>query len=237
MTFLASLVTQASLTLPEHAREALYCRGVTDSQASLYQVGYLNGLPDLDCPPDFLKWSQDGAKLRDVLVFPVTNVLGDVRGVQVRGVDRSGQGYTDYIPSLVEPAMFGLGQAAKALWATGQVWLVEGVYDLFPIQRHFEPTVATLTARVTKSTVRLLARLVNRIWLGYDMDAAGRQACTRFQRTYGSAFQVRVVSYPRVPLIGSDKFIKDPGDLWEVWGDDRVGTFVRSQLSLSPFEE
>ncbi len=222
-------VTACSQNVPERVREALYARGVTDEQIAHFSIGHLNQkLPTCDYPESFTKWCAVGDRLDDVLVLPLTNVLGDVRGIQLRHVARERAGYMDFIEVNDEAIFFGLGQAAPHLWSEQSVFLVEGGFDLFPIQRVFPGTVATLTARVTEPLLRLLRRLVTRVWLGYDMDDTGRRACDRYQKQLSGEFDARVVSYPRVHMVGSEKLTKDPGDLWETWGDGRFQEFVRS---------
>lgn len=228
MTWLDTLVEYAHANLGERELEALWMRGVSDEQIELFQIGYLDGkLPRLDGAEDFLEWCWKGKKLRDVHVFPLTNALGHIKGVQFRYVERERKGYMDFLAAEDEPVLFGLSQAMKAIWECGWVFLVEGVYDLVPIQRVFPNVVATLTDRVTRSFTRLLRRLVREIWLGYDMDDPGREACEKFVKYHDREFDVRVIQYPRVQALGGQGYIKDPGDLWEAWGDERFGVFLR----------
>lgn len=228
MTWLETLVEFAQANLGERELEALWMRGVSDEQIEQFRIGYLDGkLPRLDDAKAFLDWCWQGRKLQDVHVFPLTNSLGHVKGVQFRYVDRERKGYMDYMAAEDEPILFGLAQAMPAIWETGWVFLVEGVYDLAPIQRVFPNVVATLTDRVTRVFTRLLRRLVDEIWLGYDMDQPGREACERFVKFHGREFKTRVVQYPRIQALGGQGLIKDPGDLWEAWGDERFGVFLR----------
>jgi DNA primase len=236
VSWLEDFTIAATVDLPERVREALWARGTTDEQIAAFRVGHLRGvLPDMEYPASFLKWAalRDGDRIDDVFVFPLTNVLGEVRGVQFRHVERERAGYMDFIEVLDEAIGFGLGNAAPTMWTEKGAWLVEGAFDLFPIQRFFPGTVGTLTARVTDPFLRLLRRLVTRVWLGYDMDGAGRAACERFEKQYGNEFSVKTVKYPEVPMIGTTKRAKDPGDLWEVWGDEKFQTFIRSQVGSS----
>lgn len=240
MTWLDDLATAAQGGLNESVLDALSARGVSEAQVTSHGIGYLNGeLPDIDFPNTFLEWSGNGAKLRDVFVFPLTNALGAVRGVQFRYVDRARGGYMDFIDGKDEAILLGLAQAMPFIWETRSVYLVEGAFDLFPVQRVFPGTVATLTARVTEPMIRLLRRLVSRIWLGYDADDPGQKAAERFQKNHGHEFNVRIIRYPRIPMVGTDKLSKDPGDIWETWGDSRFQTYLRPLLgptNMEPFD-
>lgn len=215
--------------MTDRERSVLYGRGVTDEQIQLFQIGYINRrLPALQGADDFLDWSHRGSKLDDMFVLPLTTMLGAVKGFQFRHVERERRGYTDFFLTQDEPVLFGLSQAMPHIWAQESAFLVEGAFDLFPIQRHFPAVFPTMTAKVTTPVVRLLRRLVRRVWLGYDMDARGRKASFEFVREYGREFEARVVTYPKIFKVGSKELIKDPGDLWEAWGDTRVGEFIQS---------
>lgn len=238
MTWFEAMAAYAQANLTERVREELYGRGVTDEQISLYGLGYVNGsYPTEGVPSDFGPWCKDGEKLRDVIVLPLTTPTGAIRGFQFRQVDREKKGYQTYMPYKEEALLFGLGQAMPHVWATQSIWLVEGAFDLFPLQRHFPGIVATLTAKVPEPLVRVMRRLVRTVWVGYDADPTGKSATKQFEREFRSEFQVRPVYYPSVRAFGSDRPIKDPGELWEAWGDEQMGNFVRSLVgSVDPME-
>lgn len=219
MSWMQELTSYAASRINERVRDALLGRGVSDAQISAYQIGYLDKeLPDV-VPDEFRKWASD--KIDDVLLLPLTNSRSEVTGFQVRGVERGKSGYSDYLPDKREANVFGLGQAIEAIWRTRSVFLVEGAFDLFPIQRAYAPVVATLTARANPAFVKVLKRVVDRVWVGYDMDAAGRRGCSDFAREHGRDLKVYIVSYPEL------KKVKDPGDLWEAWGDSQLIPYVR----------
>ncbi len=230
--WLSELVSYASTRVNDRVREALWSRGVTDEQIQLFQIGYLNLdlPPQIEFPKNFLEWLYKGTKHDDVYVLPLTTTLGAVRGLQFRHVDRNRTGYSDFILDNGEAVLFGLHQAIPYIWRTRSVFLVEGGFDLFPVQRFCPQSLATLTARVIDPLGRILRRLVDHIWLGYDMDSTGRDAIGRFQAGHRDEYKsIRGVTYPRVPM-ADGKLCKDPSDLWEAWGDVRFGNFMKSVL-------
>lgn len=230
MAWLDDLVAFAQDRMTDRVREALYARGVSDEQIALYRIGHLQRtLPPLEGADDFLAWSGHGQKLNDVFVLPLTNALGAIKGVQFRYCDRDHAGYMDFMLDKSEPVLFGLAQAMPHVWDTGSIFLVEGVFDLFPVQRAFPGVVATLTARVTDEFTRFLRRCTSQIWLGYDNDETGRRATERFIKTRGSDFNVKPVLYPSVQM-PNGKRTKDPCDLWETWGEARTQHFFRCTL-------
>jgi DNA primase len=232
------LVQYANQNLTDSAREFLYGRGVTDEQIEKYQIGYVdNFVPPHANTEAFRVWSGGGSKLSNVLVFPLTNVLGEVKGFQFKPATRSVREYMDYFEGEVdEPVFFGLAQAMPKVWETKSVWLVEGIFDLFPIQRYFEAAFPTMTARVTDSLVRLMRRFVSKVWVGYDSDKKGRDAAWTFVKAHGKEFDAQIVNYPRLPIPGSDKVTKDPGDLWEIRGEQWMQSFVLSHLGTKEFD-
>lgn len=234
MSWLEDFTAVSERKLPDRARDALNARGVTDEQITLYRLGYIdNDLPELEYPTTFVEWAKTKAKLDDAFVLPLTNTLGEVKGFQFRHVERERSGYSDFITDKSEAVLFGLAQAVPHIWKTRSVFLVEGAFDLFPIQRFVPATVATLTARVVASLVRVLRRVADHVWVGYDMDEPGRKGCERFQRQHGADFiSVSTVAYPKVQRLDGKGLIKDPNELWESWGDSKLSDFLRSTIHL-----
>lgn len=210
--------------------EALWSRGVTDQQIQEFRIGYIGTLPALDLGKDFLNW-WNGSKLRDVYVFPLTNSLGQVKGLQFRHVEREAKGYTDYFIAKDEPAFFGFAQAMPHVWATQTICLVEGPYDLLPTQRVIPFAVPTMTAGVSSAFFRFLLRNVKEVWFGYDFDRTGREAVKKFQEEYGKEFRVKAPQFPRIRLANS-RAAKDLSDMWEALGDERFGVHVRSAFEM-----
>ncbi len=239
MAWLDDLVAFAEAQLDDRVREAYWSRGADDAQIQLYHLGYINGvLPEnVEFPPEFLKWSANGEKLVDSYVFPLTNAAGEVRGIQLRAVDRNVRGYMDYfLDDGIEPVFFGLGQAVQAMWRSGSIVLVEGAFDVFPIQRIAPYVVATLTAKVTAQFARLIRRFAKRVYLSYDQDTAGRLGTSKFIRAYGKDYdEVVDVEYPQVTTVDG-KVAKDPSEIWEAWGDERLGGHLRCLINTPESE-
>lgn len=204
----------------DREREALLVRGMSDLQIDLYRVGYsqdplpLPGLGHVD----------------DCWVFPLTNTLGQIRGVQVRPVVRSRKLYVDYLApgSDAEPALFGLGEAMAHCWDLGYCCLVEGVFDLPPIQRAAPATVATVKAGLTPGLARVLRRMGVTVYLGWDNDPAGLKARSDCRKNHPD-LTTKSIQYPKLAL-PDGKFTKDPGDLWELWGTKRMTEFVAQAI-------
>jgi DNA primase len=228
MAWFDDFVKHAHREIPDEVVESLNARGMSDEQIELFSVGYVDKkLPPVECPPDFLKWCHHGGKLEDSYCFPLTNILNEVRGFQFRPVCREKRGYLDYIAQTGEAALFGLGPAAPHIWSTGAVFLVEGVFDLCPVQRFYSSTVALMSTHITDSMLRNMRRLCHTVLMGLDNDATGRRATGEFLRKHGAEFKVTDLGskYPK-DTMPSGKPVKDYGDLWELWGDKKLGEFL-----------
>jgi len=227
-----TLVSHAHDCVNERVREALWARGAADSQIEAFRIGYVNReLPPAEYPKAFLDWSGNGAKLADSFLLPLTNTLGEVLGFQFRAVEREVSGYMDFFLNRAEPIFFGLGSAMESVWKTETVLLVEGGFDFFPVQRFVPHSFPTLTAKVSEPLLRTLKRLVRRLHIFYDADQTGRKAGDKFMKDHGGEFEaVRLIEYPRGVTLPNGKPIKDPGELWEAWGDDRFGSFLQAQM-------
>lgn len=229
MGYLDDIVAHAHGQLPDRVREVLWSRGVSDEQVDLFRIGWLPGrLPEVEVPDDFSAWwAGHQWRLTDTFVFPLTNSLGEIHGLQFRSVDEKRRGYLDYIASKEEPVFFGLAQAMPSVWTTESVWLVEGVFDLCPLQRHVANVVSTLHAGVSKQLWRLLRRLVRKINLAYDNDGTGMKVSYEIAREMGRHFEIKIIKFPKIPF--RDRFAKDPNEYWSVWGDAHLGGFLRAQ--------
>lgn len=237
--WLDDFVAACAGALDDRVRDSLYARGVTDAQIDLYRLGYVDRkLPELPYPPNFLTWCFGGEKLDDSIVLPLTNAQGEIKGLQFRHVEQEKKGYTDFIAEKGEAVLFGLGQAMPHVWGSHRILLVEGGFDLFPMQRYFPEATATLTAHLLDALVRVLRRLeVSDIWLAYDTDQTGRESTEKVKRNYGEQFNIRVLSMPQVKM-ADGKLSKDPSGLWETWGEEKFGSFVRPLIerAVSPME-
>jgi DNA primase len=230
--WISEFVSKCHAQLDERGQEALWERGASSVQIESFSIGYLGErLPEgIEYPADFLKWSRNGDRLVDSFVLPLTNWLGEIKGFQTRSVDREKSGYSDYFSTRAEPVLFGLGQAAPHIWEAESVLVVEGAFDLFPVQRFFPTALATITANIDAQFLRSLQRFVRRVLMFYDDDPMGRKSSYSFKKEYGSEFDVRLISYPSGVVRWDGKLVKDPGELWEVWGDDRLKAFLEGQV-------
>lgn len=230
--WLEDLIEFSHGQLDDRVRETLWGRGLSEDQIETFRIGWVGGsLPDhIEFPQDFRKKYCGTTLLDDSYVLPLTNPSGDILGVQFRSVDREQKGYSDYFVSRVGVPLLGLGKSIPYVWETGKICLVEGGFDMFPVQRVLPYTIPTLTARVTDDLARWLYRMVKTVILFYDNDSTGRMATSDFLKKYKSDFEIRVIEYPIGVKLMSGKSVKDPADLWEVWGDEKFSAYLKKQV-------
>lgn len=230
MSWLDDFAAIAHAQLGSQEREALWVRGVSDEQIDLFQLGYVNRTLPRGAPQEFAEWAWKGQRLDDSFVLPLTNVLGQVKGLQFRHVAKETRGYLTYYHERDESVYFGLGQAIPTIWETETAFVVEGGFDVFPLQRVFPNTFAALTLGTSESLARLIRRFAKQVWLAYDNDKDGRRAALEFQQLYRDEhLDPRIITWPRV-RVGTNKYTKDPNELWEVWGDSRFRECLLRQV-------
>jgi len=203
----------------------LRSRGVTDEQIRTFTLGL--GPKAVSMPPD----TDDGARfnkqyrgtLNGNVVLPLYNSSGTLRGIETRlWEERKYSQY--YLDGWKEDAVFlGLPHALASIWETGTVFLVEGAFDYFPVQRVFPNTLCPLTAKLTDTQTRFLHRYARNVVFLFDRDAKGIGYSTRVMEQYNHTgtdrFLVHQLAYPA----------KDPGALYEAWGPDRFSSYLRRQ--------
>jgi len=119
----------------------------------------------------------------------------------------------------------GLPQALEAIWATRAVFLVEGVFDFFVVQRVFPNTLCPLAARIMWTQHRFLERWCRYVVFMFDTDEKGRNftegAIERYNVSTRDGFMVHRMAYPA----------KDPSALYDQWGYPRFERFLQDQAS------
>jgi DNA primase len=113
------------------------------------------------------------------------------------------------------------------VWVSRRILLVEGGFDLFPLQRYFPEITASLTAHVSQSLVRVLQRVgVTDLWLGYDNDKTGQESAERVRKQYGKSFKLHFLRFPKIRTVYGGE-TKDPSDLWELFGEHEFGNRIQ----------
>ena len=124
--------------------------------------------------------------------------------------------------------LFGLDRAREMVASTGTLVVVEGYFDVIAThQAGFANVVATLGTALTPAHIEVIRRLVTRVMLVFDPDAAGVRAALRTVDLFGPLdLRVDVVSLP-----GG----KDPDRLIVEDGPDAFRAALEAGRSLLAF--
>ena len=120
-------------------------------------------------------------RFRDRLMFPISNVAGEVIGFGGRLIDGEGAKYLNSPQTACFDkgnTLFGLSQALPFIEQSAEVIVAEGYMDvLMSSQNGVSNIVATLGTATTEGHVaQLLALPIRRVVFCFDGDAAGRKA-------------------------------------------------------------
>jgi DNA primase len=124
-------------------------------------------------------------RLRDRLIFPITDIRGTVIGFGGRALEGDAKG-PKYLNSPETPLyqkgreLYGLHWARSAIRKEEAALVVEGYMDYVSLAaRGVENVVAALGTAMTPEQARLLVRYAGQVLLLYDSDAAGLRATFR----------------------------------------------------------
>ena len=141
-------------------------------------------------------------RFRDRLMCPVTVPGGSVTGFSGRLIaGDEGAKYMNSPESAVykkSRLLFGLEQARAGFRRAERAIIVEGNFDVIALhQAGFDETVAPLGTALTPEQAEQLRRLVDRVVLLYDGDAAGRAATLKgLQTLVGADLDVEIAEVP-----------------------------------------
>jgi len=172
------------------------------------------------------KYGPWGDMLVGRLVCPLYSPRGKLIGFEARSIER--KSLSEYLlpEASWNPVFLGLCTETMArIWAGGDVWIGEGLFDKFPMEwvvPEKDVVLATLRARLADRQLEFLRRFC-RGWvhLAYDRDAQGRKATFGWtdetgKRRWGAIDKLKRVRVPcrDVPYVGG----KDPGEIWDHGG-------------------
>ena len=219
----------ASCRLSEEQEGYVVGRGLTFNRvADLGVVGW-----DADAPDDFApdedfreRHGGRGQRLDGNLAFPLRSPTGELIGVEFRRWDRKQVSQHLLPPASWNPVFVGLTPSAmRRLWDGGDVWIVEGVFDMGAMENVVpsrDVVLGTLRARLSDAHVDFLRRFCRgKVFMVYDNDETGRKQTHGYvdeegKHRWGALRKLERVKLPcrDVPYTGG----KDPGQIWEQTG-------------------
>jgi DNA primase len=140
-------------------------------------------------------------RFRNRLMVPLIASGGAVVGFGARALGEDPPKYLNSPETAVyrkSAYLYGLDRARRAVTPEGEIVVVEGYFDTIALhQAGVENTVATSGTALTAEHARALRRIVPRVALTYDGDAAGREAAMRsIGLLLAEGLEVRIVEVP-----------------------------------------
>lgn len=218
MTSLQSWIQKALSQCQMSPKVEAYAMGRGASEESLSDLRVRTWTPYEEevCPdPGFARrYGAHGEGLTGFLVAPYYAPWGAVMGFEARRVDR--KVISDVRAPAAKrwcPIFLGLTpQAMRKIWEGSAVWLTEGLFDMFALQWVVNGVVlATVTANLSRSQTRFLARYMNnRVHIVYDRDKPGQEGSEKASYWLSRhGIDHEVVSY---------RGGTDPGEIWDKGG-------------------
>lgn len=205
-----------------------YLLGRGAKESTIRDEGIVTWFPLEKSSPDpsFEKWfGKYGERLAGFLICPMYSPRGEVIGFEARNTKQ--KIIRDYrLPEAAhQPFWLGTRRALPKLWEGGDVWIVEGLFDLCPLEwviPEKDAVLASVRAKLSAAQVEFLRRFCRgMVNIVYDRDEAGRKGTLGFvdkdgRRQLGALEWLRRVGLEcrDIPYEGG----KDPGVIWDKGG-------------------
>ena len=179
-----------------------------------------------------------GSFREDWMVIPYWSPRGDILGAEFRTWGQEGKRVRDYrnARSFLCPTYIGMSpQALERVWQGGDLWLVEGVFDL--AVAHAAPSGDTVlacgTARLSRNQLNFIKRFLKKdscVHVMFDEDETGRQQVTGFvNKETGKRIPGVLERLQRAGVTAREvryRGGKDPGEIWERGGKSAINKAI-----------
>ncbi|MCS7223820.1 MAG: DNA primase [Armatimonadetes bacterium] len=161
--------------------------------------------------------SSDGRifdRFRHRLMFPIHALTGEIIGFAGRSLGDEEPKYLNVPESPLfqkRQNLYGLHLARQAIRTKGRAIIVEGYLDCITLhQAGFSETVATMGTALTGSTLQLLKRYTDRLFIAFDADSAGWSAILRSSDLFHH-YDLTVFVVPMPPGTDPDSLVRESG--------------------------
>lgn len=205
-----------NLSLSESTLDYLLGRGGSTASIEAMGLGEWNPLSSDIPDKDFsYRYGIRGEKLEGYLTVPIRTVRGELLGFEFRSMrEKHIFRFLSVPKSNWNPVWIMHPESPQKIWDGGSVWIVEGVFDLLPMEWVVPPqdaVLASIRAGLTRKHVDFLQSVgTPRVHMVYDRDAAGRTATQKALKMLGRSG----IPSSRVSYVGG----KDPGEIWDSAG-------------------
>ena len=173
-----------NMVLTEEVEGYLLGRGA--KEATIQREGIVTWKPTTDEIPDkaFTDiYGLHGENLEGYLVCPVRSPKGLLIGFEGRNIHKKNIQDFRFIESKYTPFFLGTRAAMPTIWAGGNVWICEGLFDKTALEWAVPETdavLATVRAKLSDQHVEFLRRFCKgTVYMVYDQDPTGIQAVGR----------------------------------------------------------
>lgn len=208
----------SGLTAPLSYNDYLSSRGVTESTSIKFHSWTPPQTPS-PCPKFTSTFGALGLRLKEQLLVPIHSPRGVILGFEARQILPDGsKKVTQYRNHYAQwnPYFLGAEKAFKTLWAGGDIWIVEGMFDMVSLERvvpSSDAVISTLRAGMDKVSMEMIERFCSQhstIHICYDNDETGRNKTEWLYRLFlKSGLRVTKPVYRG----------KDPNEVWKLGGD------------------
>lgn len=229
--WLTKALLESAVDLPEEFEGHVLGRGLPHQLFEEMRIGVWKPPQDPAPDPAFIKQGngERGQNRAGWMSIPFWSPKGHVVGVEYRRWDGVKEVRDYRLPeSRWVPVFIGLTPSAlQKIWDGGDVWLVEGVFDM--TIAHVVPkkdvVLACGTARITKTQIDFLARFLGptaMVRVVFDEDETGRRQVSGYtdeatkKWVPGVPERLERVGVRCIPI--RYRGGKDPGEIWEKGG-------------------
>jgi DNA primase len=161
------------------------------------------------------------------LTTPVYSPRGQVIGFEGRSIYQ--KRISDYrLPEAAwNPFWLGMKKAMPKIWAGGNIWVVEGLFDLSALEwavSEKDVVLASVRAKLSFAHVEFLRRFCRgTVHMTYDRDSTGRAGVIGWVDDTGKKHMGAMQVLKKAGLDCRDVFYKggkDPGEIWSRYGKE-----------------
>lgn len=215
-----------TLTLAEAHEGYFLGRGAKEESVTRLGIKTWQPMPEPSPDPDFcVRYGDNGERLGDWVLWPLYSPRGRVIGCAGRrGTSKTITRYL--LPEAAwQPIWTGLTpETMQRIWNGADVWVVEGIFDLFPLEwaiPEADVVLGSERAKLTDKHVEFLRRFCQGwVRVVYDNDEAGQHGVHGFIGDNGKKRWGALQRLDRVGVKAAAVMYrgKDPGEVWNHGG-------------------
>ena len=158
-------------------------RGV-NSNTSLDFYSWVSPAVSSPCKNFSAQFGRNGEKLRNFMLIPVYSLKGKIIGFEARSLNKDGSKFVRQYrtpEAQWSPYFLNAKTAVETLWQGGDIWVVEGLFDLTALESvvpSCDTVISTLRAGMDSNSFETICRFyskISTIYFVYDNDETGRK--------------------------------------------------------------